>query len=119
MNSTRSAGDLKEQIIPCKTIEEFVAAIRPPRPIIIMIKAGEPVDQQMEALRPHLSKGDIMIDAGNANFRDTIARFDAPEGHRPDLHRHGRVRAARKARAMARRSWSAAPKTPGSASRRC
>jgi 6-phosphogluconate dehydrogenase len=41
-----------------------------------MIKAGEAVDQQMEALRPHLSKGDIMIDAGNANFRDTIARFD-------------------------------------------
>ncbi len=76
MNSTRSAGDLKKQIIPCKTIEEFVEAIRPPRPIIIMIKAGEPVDQQMAALRPHLDKGDIMIDAGNANFRDTIARFD-------------------------------------------
>ncbi|WP_337266691.1 NADP-dependent phosphogluconate dehydrogenase [Oryzifoliimicrobium ureilyticus] len=71
-----SAGDLKKQIIPCKTIDEFVEAIRPPRPIIIMIKAGEAVDQQMEALRPHLGDGDIMIDAGNANFRDTIARFD-------------------------------------------
>ena len=71
-----SAGDLKKQIIPCKTIEEFVEAIRPPRPIIIMIKAGEAVDQQMEGLRPHLSKNDILIDAGNANFRDTIARFD-------------------------------------------
>jgi 6-phosphogluconate dehydrogenase len=71
-----SAGDLKKQINPCKTIEEFVEAIRPPRPIIIMIKAGEPVDQQMAALQPHLSKGDIMIDAGNANFRDTMARFD-------------------------------------------
>ncbi|WP_207903463.1 NADP-dependent phosphogluconate dehydrogenase [Rhizobium azibense] len=71
-----SAGELKKQIVPCKTIEEFVEAIRPPRPIIIMIKAGEAVDQQMEALRPHLSRGDIMIDAGNANFRDTIARFD-------------------------------------------
>ena len=33
-----SAGDLKKQIIPCKTIEEFVEAIRPPRPIIIMIR---------------------------------------------------------------------------------
>ena len=33
-----SAGDLKKQIIPCKTIEEFVEAIRPPRPIIIMKK---------------------------------------------------------------------------------
>ncbi|MGN7826466.1 NADP-dependent phosphogluconate dehydrogenase [Agrobacterium radiobacter] len=70
------AGDLQGQLIPCETIEEFVAAIRPPRPIIIMIKAGDPVDQQMEILKPHLSNGDIMIDAGNANFRDTIRRFD-------------------------------------------
>ncbi len=71
-----SVGDLRSQIIPCKTIEEFVAAIRPPRPIIIMIKAGDAVDQQMEHLKPYLSKGDIMIDAGNANFRDTMRRFD-------------------------------------------
>lgn len=70
------AGELQGQIIPCETIEEFVAAIRPPRPIIIMIKAGEPVDQQMEILKPHLDAGDIMIDAGNANFRDTMRRFD-------------------------------------------
>ncbi len=70
------AGDLAGQVIGCKTMEEFVAAIRPPRPIIIMIKAGDAVDQQMEALAPLLSKGDIMIDAGNANFRDTVARFD-------------------------------------------
>ncbi|SIQ15344.1 6-phosphogluconate dehydrogenase (decarboxylating) [Rhizobium sp. RU20A] len=71
------AGDLRGQLIGCETIEEFVAAIRPPRPIIIMIKAGEPVDQQMALLKPHLSAGDIMIDAGNANFRDTMRRFEA------------------------------------------
>ncbi len=41
-----------------------------------MIKAGEAVDQQMAALLPHLAKNDIMIDAGNANFRDTVARFE-------------------------------------------
>ena len=70
------AGELQDQIVPCETLEEFVAAIRPPRPIIIMIKAGDPVDQQMEALKPYLSAGDIMIDAGNANFRDTMRRFD-------------------------------------------
>jgi 6-phosphogluconate dehydrogenase len=72
----KDAGALKDQIIPCETIEDFVAAIRPPRPIIIMIKAGEAVDQQIEHLKPYLSSGDIMIDAGNANFRDTMARFD-------------------------------------------
>ncbi|MFT2212670.1 NADP-dependent phosphogluconate dehydrogenase [Rhizobium giardinii] len=70
------AGELQSQIVPCETIEEFVAAIRPPRPIIIMIKAGEAVDQQMELLKPYLEKNDIMIDAGNANFRDTMRRFD-------------------------------------------
>ncbi len=70
------AGDLGANIVGCLTIEEFVAAIRPPRPIIIMIKAGDAVDAQIDALMPHLGNGDIMIDAGNANFRDTMARFD-------------------------------------------
>ncbi|MGX5668237.1 NADP-dependent phosphogluconate dehydrogenase [Rhizobium daejeonense] len=74
------AGDLAGQIVACHTIEEFVAAIRPPRPIIIMIKAGDAVDQQIDALMPHLSGGDIMIDAGNANFRDTMARFERLSG---------------------------------------
>ncbi|OQP88501.1 phosphogluconate dehydrogenase (NADP(+)-dependent, decarboxylating) [Rhizobium rhizosphaerae] len=71
------AGDLQDRVIACKTIEEFVAAIKPPRPIIIMIKAGDAVDQQMELLKPYLEAHDIMIDAGNANFRDTMRRFDA------------------------------------------
>ncbi len=71
------AGELQSQIIPCETIEEFIAAIRPPRPIIIMIKAGEAVDQQMDALAGHLADSDIMIDAGNANFRDTMRRFES------------------------------------------
>ncbi|RYC12369.1 NADP-dependent phosphogluconate dehydrogenase [Ciceribacter ferrooxidans] len=70
------AGDLGANIVGCLTTEEFVAAIRPPRPIIIMIKAGDAVDAQIDALMPHLGNGDIMIDAGNANFRDTMARFD-------------------------------------------
>ncbi len=74
------AGPLAGQIVACHTIEEFVAAIRPPRPIIIMIKAGDAVDQQIDALMPHLSGGDIMIDAGNANFRDTMARFERLSG---------------------------------------
>ncbi|MCO6178385.1 NADP-dependent phosphogluconate dehydrogenase [Ciceribacter sp. RN22] len=70
------AGDLGGNIVGCRTIEAFVAAIRPPRPIVIMIKAGDAVDAQIDALMPYLASGDIMIDAGNANFRDTMARFD-------------------------------------------
>jgi len=74
------AGSLREQIVPCTTLSELVAAIRPPRPIIIMVQAGKPVDDQIAALKPLLGKGDIIIDAGNANFRDTIRRFAELEG---------------------------------------
>lgn len=75
-----SAGALRENIVPCTTLEELVAQIKPPRPIIILVQAGKAVDEQIEALREHLVGGDILIDAGNANFRDTIRRFDALEG---------------------------------------
>ena len=74
------AGELRDRIIPCRTMEEFVASIRPPRPVIIMVQAGSPVDQVMEGLKKDLSAGDIIIDAGNANFRDTIRRFKGLEG---------------------------------------
>ncbi|MCV0395149.1 MAG: NADP-dependent phosphogluconate dehydrogenase [Rhizobiaceae bacterium] len=70
-----NAGDLRERIVPCASLEEFVAQIAPPRPIILMVPAGEAVDQQIAQLRPLLSDGDIVIDAGNANFRDTVRRI--------------------------------------------
>jgi 6-phosphogluconate dehydrogenase len=70
------AGPLAARIVPSKTLEDFVASIRPPRPVIIMVKAGEPVDELIATLRNYLSEGDIIIDAGNANFRDTIRRFE-------------------------------------------
>lgn len=75
-----NAGTLSSQIIPCLTLEELVAAIRPPRPIIIMVKAGEAVDEQIEILRKLLAQNDIIIDAGNANFRDTMRRFASLDG---------------------------------------
>ena len=71
------AGALAGKIVPCQTLAEFAAAIKPPRPIIIMVKAGDPVDQQIALLKPLLAARDIIIDAGNANFRDTIRRTTA------------------------------------------
>ncbi|QPC86442.1 NADP-dependent phosphogluconate dehydrogenase [Mesorhizobium sp. NBSH29] len=71
----QSAGALTDRIVPCETIEALAEAIRPPRPVILMIKAGDPVDQQIAHLREVLGKGDSIIDAGNANFRDTLRRF--------------------------------------------
>jgi len=56
------------------SIEEFVAAIARPRPILIMVKAGKPVDDVIAELLPHLDPGDILIDGGNSLFTDTQRR---------------------------------------------
>jgi 6-phosphogluconate dehydrogenase len=61
-------------ITPTRTIEEFVAAIARPRPILIMVKAGPPVDAVIAELTPHLDPGDILIDGGNSFFEDTRRR---------------------------------------------
>ncbi len=68
------AGGLGAHITACRTIAELAAAIRPPRPVILLVKAGEAVDQQIAALQSALAPGDIIIDSGNTNFRDTIRR---------------------------------------------
>ena len=68
------AGDLADRITPCDTLEGLVASIAEPRAIILMVPAGSAVDEQIAALRPLLSRHDLIIDAGNANFRDTEAR---------------------------------------------
>ena len=68
------AGDLADRITPAETLEALVAAMSPPRAILLMVPAGDPVDAQIEALRPLLDDGDMIIDAGNANFHDTNRR---------------------------------------------
>jgi 6-phosphogluconate dehydrogenase len=54
--------------------EEFVAALAPPRAIIVMVKAGRPVDAVIEELVPLMERGDAIIDGGNSHFRDTQRR---------------------------------------------
>lgn len=56
------------------SIEEFVDSLEKPRKIIIMVKAGKPVDDTIEQLKEYVSKGDIIIDAGNSFYEDTIRR---------------------------------------------
>lgn len=58
-------------------IGAFTRSIVRPRPIIIMVKAGKPVDDVIEELLPHLDEGDIIIDGGNSLFTDTSRRFHA------------------------------------------
>jgi len=73
------AGDLASSIVPTDSLEAFIASIKPPRNIILMVPAGSVVDDQMAALRPLLDKDDLIIDAGNAHFEDTNRRAEAAE----------------------------------------
>lgn len=61
------------------SIEEFVQSLETPRKILMMVQAGEPTDQTIEQLLPHLDKGDILIDGGNAYFPDTQRRSEQLE----------------------------------------
>jgi len=63
-----------KNIIGCHSIQELVASLKSPRKIMLMVKAGKPVDEFIEQLLPHLENGDIVIDGGNSNYQDTIRR---------------------------------------------
>ncbi len=62
------------QFTGAKTFEEFTRSLERPRRIMMMIKAGTPVDQTIEAIKPFLEDGDILIDGGNSFFKDTQRR---------------------------------------------
>ncbi|MCX7049449.1 MAG: decarboxylating NADP(+)-dependent phosphogluconate dehydrogenase [Candidatus Sumerlaeota bacterium] len=63
-----------KKIIGAHSIPELIAALKKPRKIMLMVKAGAAVDDFIELLLPHLENGDIIIDGGNSHFPDTIRR---------------------------------------------
>ena len=65
---------LGKNIIGAYSIEELINNLKKPRKIMMMVKAGKPVDDLIEQLIPFLEKGDIIIDGGNSYFKDTIRR---------------------------------------------
>ncbi|MGB6122994.1 MAG: NAD(P)-binding domain-containing protein, partial [Bacteroidota bacterium] len=69
-----------KNIIGTHTIEELVASLSRPRRVMMMVKAGKPVDEFIDLLLPHMEKGDIIIDGGNSHFPDTIRRTRYVEG---------------------------------------
>ncbi len=71
------AGSLAERLRGAETAEELVAALQPPRVVLLMVPAGKPVDDQIEAYVPLLAPGDVIVDAGNADFHDTRRRAAA------------------------------------------
>ncbi len=58
-------------------LKEFVALLKRPRRVMLMVKAGDPVDEFIDHLLPSLEKGDIIIDGGNSHFPDTQRRYEA------------------------------------------
>jgi len=65
----------KQDIKAAYELEDFISSLAKPRKIMLMIKAGRPVDMVIDSLLPYLSKNDIIIDGGNSHFKDTNRRL--------------------------------------------
>ena len=63
-----------KDVVPAYSLEEFVQVLERPRKILVMVKAGGPVDKVIEQLKPLLDEGDMIIDGGNSLYDDTERR---------------------------------------------
>jgi len=68
-----------KNIVGTRSIEEFVNSLESPRKVMLMVKAGKPVDAFIDQVLPHLDEGDIIIDGGNSHFPDSIRRTEYVE----------------------------------------
>ena len=68
-----------KNIIGTHSLKELVDSLKKPRKVFLMIKAGAPVDEQIQQLIPLLDRGDIIIDGGNSHFPDTMRRTELVE----------------------------------------
>ncbi len=62
------------QVVGAHSIPELIQALKKPRRVMLMVKAGDTVDHMIDSLLPHLEKGDIIIDGGNSHYPDTNRR---------------------------------------------
>ena len=75
----RGAG---KDIIGAETLPEFVAALEQPRRILMMVKAGQPIDDLIATISPLLDEGDLLIDGGNSLYTDTERRVAELESNK-------------------------------------
>jgi len=73
------ADDSGGTLIACGSLSELVAAVGGPRPLMMMAPAGDAVDGLIESLTPLVDRGDVLIDGGNSDFRDTQRRTEQAE----------------------------------------
>ncbi|MDE6451579.1 MAG: NADP-dependent phosphogluconate dehydrogenase, partial [Odoribacter sp.] len=72
----RGAG---KNFIPAYSVGELVSSLKRPRKVLMMIRAGQPVDDMLGEVLPCLQPGDVVIDGGNSDFRDTERRMRLAE----------------------------------------
>ncbi|MFQ5982466.1 MAG: NADP-dependent phosphogluconate dehydrogenase, partial [Woeseiaceae bacterium] len=74
IDRVQSAEPSKDRVHGFEALEDFVASIKRPRKVILLVQAGGGTDAAIDSLLPHLEQGDIVIDGGNAHWMDTIRR---------------------------------------------
>lgn len=74
LNEELRAAVAAEGLRPAMSLQELAAMLHPPRVIWMMIPAGAPVEDTIATLLPHLTPGDILVDGGNSNYKDTLRR---------------------------------------------
>ena len=68
-----------KNIVGTRSVEEFAQSLSKPRKVMIMVKAGKPVDAFIDQVMPYLEEGDIIIDGGNSNYDDSMRRTEYVE----------------------------------------
>jgi 6-phosphogluconate dehydrogenase len=77
LNDDAVAASAKSGAVAASSLADLIAKLTPRRAIWIMVPSGAPVQSTIDTLAPLLSKGDVIIDGGNSNYHDSIARGEA------------------------------------------
>ena len=65
-----------KRFIGCDSLENLCRNLKKPRRVLIMVRAGKPVDEVIDRLLPHMEAGDVIIDGGNSHYPDTLRRME-------------------------------------------